>query len=285
MIRRSLVVWALVAYSSFSYSEFISEQSSNAAANGQSWIMTNILPAETGLVVNSVIYRYTTEKNTADEMVVNIQNQNAIDGGYIFRQSDDWSGLPSNTITRGVGVNDIPQSYWGPGEIQVEGSGQVVDPFVIYSYRYRDCSNPLLYPECPQPIDTEDILSGSAEVYDPLDNQYVQEALNNETELREEDEEFAKEESEEDKERLERGLAAADNALALAAGVSQDALMQAMARVELITNYTQRTIPGGVYDDTISLPDGEISDNKSGLKVGLAQQLLHDKMVSSQFNQ
>ena len=60
--------------------------------------------------------------------------------------------------------------------------------------------------------------------------------------------------------------------------------MQAMARVELITNYTQRTIPGGVYDDTISLPDGEISDNKSGLRVGLAQQLLHDKMVSSQYN-
>jgi hypothetical protein len=122
------------------------------------------------------------------------------------------------------------------------------------------------------------------DAYDPLDNPYVQDALDNETELREEDEEFAEEESEEDKERLERGLAAADSALSLAAGVSQDAMLQAMARVEMITNYTQRTIPGGVYNETVSLPDGEISDNKSGLRVGLAQQLLHDKMVNSQYN-
>jgi hypothetical protein len=285
MKKHSLVVWALVAYSSFSYSEFISDQSGNAAANGQTWIMTNILPPETGLVVNGVIYRYTTEKNTADDMVVNIQNQNALEAGYIFQQSDDWSGLPQNTITNSVPINDIPQAYWGNGEIDVQGTGQVVDPFVIYSYRYRDCSNPLLYSECPQTVDLSNIPGmNGVDAYDPLDNPYVQDALDNETELREEDEEFAEEESEEDKERLERGLAAADSALSLAAGVSQDAMLQAMARVEMITNYTQRTIPGGVYQETISLPDAKISDNKQGLRVGLAQQLLHDKMVNSQYN-
>ena len=261
MRRHSLVAWALVAYSSFSYSDFISEQSGNAAANGQTWIMTNILPAETGLVVNGVIYRYTTEKNTADDMVVNIQNQNALGAGYIFRQSDDWSGLPQNTITNSIPINSIPGEYWGPGEIQVEGNGLVTDPLVVYSYRYRDCTNPILDPECPQIFNEDAIMNANIEIYNPLDNPYVQDALDNETELREEDEEFAEEEDEEDKERLERGLAAADSALALAAGVSQDAMLQAMARVEMITNYTQRHIPGGSYDDTISLPDAEISDN------------------------
>jgi hypothetical protein len=286
MIRRSLAVWALVAYSSFSYSDIISNQSGNAASNGLTWTMTNVLPSETGLVVNGVIYRYTTQKQTEDDMVVNIQNENAISGGYIFRQSDDWSGLPSNTINRVVPLNDIPSAYWGQGEIEVEGTGQVVDPFVVYTYKYQDCSNPLTNPQCPQPLDIINLIGDVSEsVINPLDDQYIQDALDNETVLREEeDETLNEEENEEDDERLENALSAVDNALSLATGVSQQAMMQAMARIELITAYTQVTIAGGVYNETISLQDAEISDNREGLRVGLAQQLLHEKMVNSQYN-
>lgn len=285
MKRHSLVAWALVAYSSFSYSEILSDQSGNAASNGLTWTMTNVLPNETGLVVNGVIYRYTAEKQTQDDMVVNIQNENAIGTGYIFRQSDDWSGLPSNTINRVVPLNDIPSEYWGQGEIQVEGTGQVVDPFVIYTYKYQDCSNPLVNPQCPQPLDIINLIGDVSEsTVNPLDNDIIQDVLDNETVLREEDEELDEEENEEDDERLENALAAVDSALSLAAGVSQEAMMQAMARVELITAYTQLTIAGGVYNEDISLQDAEISDNREGLRVGLAQQLLHEKMVNSQYN-
>ena len=285
MIKHSLVVWALVAYSSFSYSDIISDQSGNAAINGQSWIMTNVLPSETGLVVNGVIYRYTTEKQTQDDMIVNIQNENALGTGYIFRQSDDWSGLPSNTINRVMPLNDIPKEYWGNGEIQVEGDGQVVDPFVVYTYKYRDCSNPPLDPECPISVDINSIIGDVSEtVVNPLDDLAVQIALDNETEIREEDENLNEEENEEDDEKMEEALAAVENALSLAAGVSQEMMLQTMARVEILTAYTQVTIAGGVYNESISLQDAEISDNRDGLRVGLAQQLLHEKMVNSQYN-
>ena len=285
MIKHSLVVWALVAYSSFSYSDIISDQSGNAAINGQSWIMTNVLPSETGLVVNGVIYRYTTEKQTQDDMIVNIQNENALGTGYIFRQSDDWSGLPSNTINRVMPLNDIPKEYWGNGEIQVEGDGQVVDPFVVYTYKYRDCSNPALDPECPISLDINSIIGDVSEtVVNPLDDLAVQIALDNETEIREEDENLNEEENEEDDEKMEEALAAVENALSLAAGVSQEMMLQTMARVEILTAYTQVTIAGGVYNESISLQDAEISDNRDGLRVGLAQQLLHEKMVNSQYN-
>lgn len=75
--------------------------------------MTNVLPQQLGLTVNSVIYRYTTEKNTEDDMLVHVQNENLLGNGYIFRSTDDWSGLPGNTINKTVPVGAIGIDYWG----------------------------------------------------------------------------------------------------------------------------------------------------------------------------
>ena len=85
VLRHYLVVLVLWLFCSYSYCEIISGQTTNAAGNGLTWVMTNVLPQHTGLTVNTVNYRYTTVKQTADTMVVNVQNLNAQGNGYIFR--------------------------------------------------------------------------------------------------------------------------------------------------------------------------------------------------------
>ena len=93
--------------------------------------MTNILPAVTGLTVDGVIYQYTVVKNQIDPLVISIQNKNALQNGYIFRNQDDWSGLRGNTISKVVPVDNIPINYWGPGEIKLDGFGEVKNPSVV----------------------------------------------------------------------------------------------------------------------------------------------------------
>jgi hypothetical protein len=66
--------------------------------------MQNVLPQQAGLTVGNVVYRYETVKNTEDDMVVYVQNENSAGDGYIFRERDDWSGLPGNKIYKVVGV-------------------------------------------------------------------------------------------------------------------------------------------------------------------------------------
>jgi hypothetical protein len=99
--------------------------------------MTNVLPQQAGLTVGNVIYQYTTVKNTDDDMVVSVQNENAKGNGYIFKSSDDWSGIPGNTINKVVPVGNIDISYWGDGSIDWTGTGSVTDANVIYTYQCR----------------------------------------------------------------------------------------------------------------------------------------------------
>ena len=103
---------ALLVCSSYSYSEEVFGSTTNAASAGYNWVMTNLLPAQAGLQVNGVVYRYTAVKNTDDDMVVHVQNENARGAGYIFRSSDDWSGLPGNTINKVVPVNNVDISWF-----------------------------------------------------------------------------------------------------------------------------------------------------------------------------
>ena len=80
----------LLAYCSYSCSEIIYSESKVDAYN---WVMQNVLPQQAGLTVGSVIYRYTAVKNIEDDMLVHVQNEDALGSGYIFRETDDWSGL------------------------------------------------------------------------------------------------------------------------------------------------------------------------------------------------
>jgi hypothetical protein len=56
--------------------------------------------------------------------LVHVGNKNANGSGYIFRETDDWSGMPSNTIVKSFNLSNIPATNWGTGSIEVEGEGQ-----------------------------------------------------------------------------------------------------------------------------------------------------------------
>jgi hypothetical protein len=52
---------------------------------------------------------------------------------------------------------------------------------------------------------------------------------------------------------------------------------------QINNTYLAATIPGGQYKETIRLVDAKLPENKAGLRNGLAQQILHEKMVSQQY--
>ena len=275
----------LLVYSSYSYSETVYGQTQNAASTGLNWAMQNVLPQQAGLTVSGVIYRYTAVKDTEDDMLVHVQNENALGAGYIFRETDDWSGVPGNSINKLVPVNDIPIQYWGPGSIEVEGNGKVEDPLVIYNYSYEPCFDPQSDPLCPGYIDYSllTVLDPMEYVKDPLDDELVKEELDKKAE------EDKEEEEEKDRERLER-LERLESLEKLLGGVNTviaDSIAQArfaeLTALQLPSSYNTQ-LTGKVYKETVELRDSRMPTNSAGRRVGLAQQLLHQEMVDSQYN-
>lgn len=265
-----LGLWASCSYSEpFSYG-----QTTNAAGSGLSWDMGTVLPKETGLTVNGVIYQYTAVKRPEDAMLVHVQNLNAKGNGYIFRETDDWSGRPGNTINKAVAVDNVPIGYWGRGSIAVEGSGQVLKPNVVYTYRVDHCFDPQSSPSCPgyKPI----IPEVTIEPYSALDDAAVQRAMaKTEQEYKE---------AEAKKEAIkEKALKDSENALADANGLSQSMILQSMNLATNVNLYYSLRIDGGIYRDTVVLKDSKLPENRLGLRNGLAQQLLHSKMIDMQY--
>ena len=279
---------ASLACSSFCYSDDLDTvygSTQNAAAEALRWSMTNVLPQQSGLTVGGVFYRYTAIKNPEDEFVVSVQNENARGAGYIFREVDDWTGLPSNTITKIIPVDNIDISYWGVGSIEGEGFGTVQDPSVIYTYQYDPCHDPQSRPDCPGyelPIIME---LNEVEIVDPLDADYIQDEIDRKAVIEDdeqEDNDRKKVLSEKEiEERLEAVLGIVNTTLLAAeAQARHDALL---ALASLPMSYVSSQIVGGVYEETTSLIDTDIPDNKDGLRNNLAQQLKHQEMVDLQY--
>ena len=300
MLKKLPLLAALVCWAGYSYSESIAPYhgvTPNAAAQAHTWSMDNVLPSGVpGLDINLVIYSYTPRKNTADDMVVHIQNQNSEGTGYIFRESDDWSGAPGGTtIRKAVPVIPTNRSQWGDGSIEVEGTGTVEDAFVFYNYRVDPCYDPQFDPNCPgyvkpQPPEIEIVDIDS--LYDPFADSAVTDALastdtdryEDEEESSEEEKKKEKEEEEKDsKERLEKALAAAESTLLFAEALAQNQLLQSMNMAINMNAYYASSIDGGTYKEPITLVDKQLPENKQGLRNGFAQQLLHEKMVEMQY--
>lgn len=278
----------MLVCSCYSYSDgVVYGSTSNAASNGYSWVMTNILPQQAGLTVGNVIYRYTTVKNPDDDMVVHVQNENARGDGYIFRSSDDWSGLSGNTINKAVPIDNIDISYWGNGSIEVDGTGVVTDPSVIYTYKYDPCFDPQTDPSCPgwiAPIDYSVV--GGAD-FNPLDDTVVQDELDRKKIEKDEEEQ----EEADRKATLERKRKESGKSLEKVLGIVNTTLLatDAVAKHEMLIamDYVPQsyygTIPGGTYEDKPKIPDSTLPDSKKGLRVNLASQILHQKMVDLQY--
>lgn len=232
--------------------------------------MPDYLPDDPVVDINAVIYQYTTIKQTEDDMLVHVQNKDTRGNGYIFRETDDWSGLPSGSINKLVPVDNIPAEYFGEGSIEVEGTGQVVSSSVRYNYRI-DTS--VVTPDLsyvPEPVETE--------VYSALDDSAVQDAMKST-----DSDQYDSEEEEDKDERTEKALSAAESALAMAGDISQAALLQAMNMATNINQYYAASISGGVYKDVTVLMDSKLPENRNGLRNGLAQQILHTKLVDMQY--
>ena len=256
----------------------------NAASSSLSWGMAGVLPDVTGIDINGLIYRYTTVKNTEDDMLVHVGNKNADGIGYIFRETDDWSGVPSNTIVKSFNLSNIPATSWGTGSIEVEGNGSVKDAVVIYNYRIDRCFDPQSDPTCagyvkPMPVLPEVV------VYDALEDDAVIETLEaDEFQYDEDGNLILSEEEEEEETRIEMGLTASANALTLFKTQGQDDIIMAINQQTNIAMYYNASINGGVYADAAGLADSEILDNKKALRNNLAQQILHEQMVDMQYN-
>ena len=258
-----------------SYSDYEFGYSNNAASGGSSWGMSSALfslPSVQGVDINGVIYQYTAVKNRADPYTVSIQNEAANGDGYIFRETDDWSGKSGGTITKFIPVPYSPLGEWGAGNIEQVGIGEVQDPTVVYTFR-RD-------PSVLQP--TQEAYDFSQiSTYDALTDPYVNAALEpTDLSLIEDDE--AEKDREEDDGRLEKALAASENALTIAGGMTQAAILQSMNTATNLNNYYVKALTGGVYKETVVLQDKNIPDNRRALR-SLGQQKLHTDMVNQQY--
>ena len=64
----------------------------------------------------------------------------------------------------------------------------------------------------------------------------------------------------------------------------QSEIIAAMNLNTDLAMYYNSSINGGIYNDTAKLVDGNLPDNKRGLRNNLAQQILHEQMVDMQYN-
>ena len=258
----------------------------NAASNGLTWNMQNVLPAESGLSVNGLIYQYSVTKDPNADMTVTIENDNALGDGYILQHTDDWSNYPGTTLNNILLFPSIPGEYWGDGRIRVEGEGQVNDPSVIYSYALDPCYIPLSDPSCPGYDDARyqwlldnELLNSELSPEDPFYDEWVQLTLNNEVET-EEEADIKEEENEEDEEIKKLNADATLDSIADSA--QQAAIMNALSSIPNFETYYV-TIPGGEYDDVIKLNDATLPDNERAMK-NLSVDSLHRSMVRSQYD-
>ena len=268
----------------YSFSDIVNGTTPNAAGKGLTWTMPDVLPAVTGLTVDGVIYQYSAVKKTSDPMIVNVQNKNAIDGGYIFQKQDNWSGLPGNTITKTVPIENIPSKYWGDGSITVDGKGEVTNPSIVYKYRYDTCFNPLSSPACPGYAEAmfKTLTLKVDEPIDPLSDQYVKSALESKTQAEEEKKAEQEAKSKKSgKESTEKKTIT--NAVLSASDIDKAAKFEMMNNIPGFDAYSIN-IAGGVYNDVLRYPEKKLPDSKKARSFGMAQQKLHNAMVDSQYD-
>jgi hypothetical protein len=140
MIRALLKASVLLAVSySYCYSDTTYGVTNNAAGAGLAWSMYDVLPDATPpwitLEINGLTYRYTMNKDPNADAQVHVRNEDALNGGYVFEETDDWSQLPGGTIQKFYRFPYIDSTRWGDGEMVVEGDGTITDPLMVYNYK------------------------------------------------------------------------------------------------------------------------------------------------------
>ena len=296
MLKKLLLLLALVCWPCYSYSDSITPYygyTGNAITDqALRWSMPNVLPDPAGTEVENVIYSYQIEKETGDLVTVYVYNENADGTGYVFRERDDWmpGSLSGTQINKIVPLGRLHRDLFGDGGIDVEGPGSVYDASVVYTYRVNPCYDPQFDPNCPGyvmpvpnivEINLDDLYDATKDENVDLDRKT---SLEQDEENLDENERKKKEEEEELKRkyRLEKALSATE-ASELFAENQRIRQMNQIMQTAVTNQYLALNIPGGEYAETVELVDRNIPDSKNGLRNGLAQQLLHQQMVDSQY--
>ena len=274
-----------------SASEVINGSTDNASASAYTWVMKNILSAQTGLTIEGVYHKYTITKDANADAIVSITNENIDGTGYIYEYTDNWDQLPSNTKFKYDPIASSLGALWGKGEIKVIGNGTLSDVNIRYQYRFDTCFIPLSDPTCPdfrnalyQYLIDNDLLNNEPNVDDPYYNEWVKFQLEQTAE--EEDKlEVAEEEPEEEEEKLTMQDLFSVEGLTkkLLDPLEQVKMLQEMASLEKLEGYYTVEIQGGEYKDTVKLVDGSIKDNFSVLR-NLSQSKVHEEMINMQYN-
>jgi len=287
----------LLASSSFCYSDTTYGVTGNAAGAGLSWGMGTILPDASSpyvtLQIHGLTYRYKMVKDPESDAVVYVRNEDAIDGGYVFEQKDDWSGNPGGNIQKYFRFPYSDSTRWGKGSIDVEGDGVVEDPSVTYNYKMEvdellmRCSlSPLSDPSCPGFQDALlDYLNNMGDLSpdDPFYNEWVQANMSlNDKEDEQEQEEQTKE-PEEKLSNFEKKLGGENSISDLVDLEKQNRMLAALAQIPKIESYYILDIPGGEYNDAVVLEDTILPDNPRAMR-NLASDANHRKMVRSQYD-
>jgi len=277
---------ALLAYSSSSYSEQVFGTTQNAASSSYNWVMQNILPQQAGLTVSNVIYRYNAIKEVQDDMIVYVQNEDALGDGYVFREEDDWSGLPGTGIRKVIPVGAIPLQRWGDGSIEIQGEGSVENASVTYTYQYDPCFDPQSDPSCPDyqvPYNLEDIIP-VIEFEDPLQDEFIRAEMEKKAKLekeKEQEEYERKKLKQKVKVDLEKMLGGLNMQMMNDSAILQE---QALFALNYIPKSYLESIDGGEYNDVLKFEQKEISDNRKARRAIFAQQLKHEKMLELQYD-
>ncbi len=282
---RLLALWVLLQQPSYS-SSYTFGYTGNAAVDSLVWSMTSGtlgVSVEDGLDISGVIYKYKVTKEAGEEYLVTVQNED-VDGGYIFQDTQDWTDGTGMKIQRLVPLPYTPVSKFGTGSIKTVGTGTIEDASVVYMYRFDKCFDPQNDESCPGYVEPMPVIP-EIEVYDALDDDAVIDATEEtDSDLyeKEEEEREEKDEDEENESRLEMALAASENALTIANTVSQAALLQTINDATNVNSYYEKKISGKMYPESIALQGGEIVDNRRALR-SLAQDNLHNKMIEEQY--
>ena len=284
---KPLILWVLLLLPFCSFSNYYTfGYSGNAAFYGNTWQMTTPIlgiTTEEGMDISGVIYNYKAVKEVEDDFTVTIQNED-VDGGYVFQETDDWSGKHGMRIQKLIPMSYTPIEQFGKGSIETTGTGSVEDASVLYIYRFDGCRNPQNNENCPGYVEPMPVIP-KIEIYDALDDDAVIDATEEtDSDLydKEEEESEQDEKEEEDEDRLELAMAASENALTIANTVSQSALLQTINNATNVKSYYAATVPGGVYRESISLNGGEVVDNRRALQ-SLAQDNLMNQMIEEQY--
>lgn len=253
--------------------------------------MGDVLPdysaPHVSLVINGLVYQYTTVKDPESDMLVHVYNEDAVNGGYVFSETDDWSGQPGNKITKVFRFPNINAEIWGPGGMEVTGDGSLENTSITYTYRMDIgteeiiCTTPLADPTCPgfiealyQYLKDNGLLELDAD--DPFYDEWVQAELEKEVEAEEEPEV-----KEEDEEELEVQLSTT-GVIEQLVDAKQEQMLVELSALPTIEPYYEVTIPGGVYEDSLELADSELPDNRRAMR-NLASDAKHRSIVRSQY--